>query len=128
MADPHYYFRKENLAKHDLDVWNDTSKRHVGYVGLTYFLFGVAVWILDMVEISCVSVVAKMIGVEGGSIANELTSILTRVFVYPSISGLLIRRLLHATLDMYEKAFFRRAPMHLMSYLKKVDRIESVQY
>ncbi|KAJ5856416.1 uncharacterized protein N7529_010360 [Penicillium soppii] len=83
----HYYFRKGSLANYDLDAWNDPSRMPVGYAGLAAFLCGAAGWIVGMVETYYVGALAKMIGKDGGDIANELA------LVFSSVSYLPIRKL-----------------------------------
>ncbi|KAJ6160887.1 hypothetical protein N7470_004283 [Penicillium chermesinum] len=79
----HYYFRKGNLANYDLDAWNTPSRMPVGYAGLMAFLCGAAGWIVGMAETYYVGPLAKMIGADGGDIANELALVFTSISYLP---------------------------------------------
>ncbi|KAB8262693.1 permease for cytosine/purines, uracil, thiamine, allantoin-domain-containing protein [Aspergillus pseudonomiae] len=79
----HYVFRGGNVANYDLDAWNTPSKMPIGFAGLTAFLCGAAGWIVDMVETYYVGAIAKLIGADGGDIANELALVFTSVSYIP---------------------------------------------
>lgn len=79
----HYLFRGGNLANYDLDAWDTPSKMPVGYAGLAAFLCGAAGWIVGMVETWYVGVIARLIGEDGGDVANELAFVFTSVSYVP---------------------------------------------
>ncbi|GIJ99102.1 hypothetical protein Aspvir_001228 [Aspergillus viridinutans] len=79
----HYLFRGGSLSNYDLDAWNTPSRMPVGYAGLTAFLCGAAGWIVGMVETYYVGAIAKMIGQDGGDVANELAFVFTSVAYIP---------------------------------------------
>ncbi|KAE8409612.1 permease for cytosine/purines, uracil, thiamine, allantoin-domain-containing protein [Aspergillus pseudonomiae] len=79
----HYVFRGGNVANYDLDAWNTPSKMPIGFAGLTAFLCGAAGWIVGMVETYYVGAIAKLIGADGGDIANELALVFTSVSYIP---------------------------------------------
>lgn len=79
----HYLFRRGNLSNYDLDAWNTPSKLPIGIAGLTAFLCGMAGWVVGMVETYYVGVIAKMIGDDGGDVANELALVFTAVSYVP---------------------------------------------
>ncbi|KAB8224084.1 permease for cytosine/purines, uracil, thiamine, allantoin-domain-containing protein [Aspergillus novoparasiticus] len=79
----HYIFRGGNVANYDLDAWNTPSKMPIGFAGLTAFLCGAAGWIVGMVETYYVGVIAKLIGADGGDIANELALVFTSISYIP---------------------------------------------
>ncbi|KAH2917087.1 hypothetical protein KXW73_003922 [Aspergillus fumigatus] len=79
----HYLFRGGSLSNYDLDAWNTPSRMPVGYAGLTAFLCGAAGWIVGMVETYYVGAIAKMIGQDGGDVANELAFVFTSVTYIP---------------------------------------------
>lgn len=76
-------FRGGEVSNYDLDAWNTPSKLPVGYAGLTAFLCGAAGWIVGMVETYYVGVLARLIGKDGGDIANELALVFTGVAYVP---------------------------------------------
>lgn len=55
----------------------------VGYAGLAAFLCGAAGWIVGTVETYYVGALAKMIGQNGGDIANELALIFSMLSYLP---------------------------------------------
>ncbi|GAD96103.1 nucleoside transporter, putative [Paecilomyces variotii No. 5] len=79
----HYLFRRGNLSNYDLDAWNTPAKLPIGIAGLTAFLCGMAGWVVGMVETYYVGVIAKMIGDDGGDVANELALVFTAVSYVP---------------------------------------------
>ncbi|KAF5863740.1 hypothetical protein ETB97_009527 [Aspergillus alliaceus] len=79
----HYFFRGGNVANYDLDAWNTPSKMPIGFAGLTAFLCGAAGWILGMVETYYVGAIARLIGRDGGDIANELALVFSGVSYIP---------------------------------------------
>ncbi|KAB8072236.1 permease for cytosine/purines, uracil, thiamine, allantoin-domain-containing protein [Aspergillus leporis] len=79
----HYLFRGGNVANYDLDAWDTPSKMPIGLAGLTAFLCGAAGWIVGMVETYYVGAIARLIGANGGDIANELALIFTSVSYIP---------------------------------------------
>ncbi|GFF29453.1 hypothetical protein IFM61606_10362 [Aspergillus udagawae] len=79
----HYLFRGGSLSNYDLDAWDTPSRMPVGYAGLTAFLCGAAGWIVGMVETYYVGAIAKMIGQNGGDVANELAFVFTSVAYIP---------------------------------------------
>ncbi|KAF7591816.1 hypothetical protein BBP40_001087 [Aspergillus hancockii] len=79
----YYIFRGGNVANYDLDAWDTPSRMPIGLAGLTAFLCGAAGWIIGMVETYYVGVVARLIGANGGDIANELALVFTSVSYIP---------------------------------------------
>lgn len=79
----HYVFRGGNVANYDLDAWNTPSRMPIGFAGLTAFLCGAAGWIVGMVETYYVGAIAKLIGADGGDIANELALVFTSLSYIP---------------------------------------------
>lgn len=80
----HYVFRKGKFENYDLEAWNDSTRLPVGLAALAAFLVGVAGWVLGMVESRYVGPVGKLIGTNGGDLANELTFIVTLVTYIPA--------------------------------------------
>ncbi|PYH46394.1 putative nucleoside transporter [Aspergillus saccharolyticus JOP 1030-1] len=79
----HYLFRGGSLANYDLDAWDTPSRMPVGFAGLTSFLCGAAGWIVGMDETYYVGAMAKLIGEDGGDIANELALVFTTISFIP---------------------------------------------
>ncbi|KAI0490559.1 permease for cytosine/purines, uracil, thiamine, allantoin-domain-containing protein [Xylaria cf. heliscus] len=80
----HYIFRKGNFENYDLDAWNDPTQLPIGLGALAAFLIGVAGWVLGMVETSFVGPIGKLIGSEGGDVANELAFVVTLATYIPA--------------------------------------------
>ncbi|KAI8633221.1 permease for cytosine/purines, uracil, thiamine, allantoin-domain-containing protein [Xylariaceae sp. FL1651] len=80
----HYVFRKGNFDNYDLEAWNDPSRLPIGLGALAAFLVGVAGWVLGMVETWYVGPIGKLIGSDGGDVANELTFVITLVVYLPA--------------------------------------------
>ncbi|KAI1199971.1 permease for cytosine/purines, uracil, thiamine, allantoin-domain-containing protein [Nemania serpens] len=80
----HYVFRKGNFDNYDLDAWNDPARLPLGLGALAAFLIGVVGWILGMVETWYVGPVGKLIGSNGGDLANEITFIVTVISYLPA--------------------------------------------
>ncbi|KAI0977061.1 permease for cytosine/purines, uracil, thiamine, allantoin-domain-containing protein [Xylaria arbuscula] len=80
----HYIFRKGRFENYDLDAWNDPTRLPVGLAALAAFLVGVAGWVLGMVETWYVGPVGRLIGRNGGDVANELTFIATLITYIPA--------------------------------------------
>ncbi|KAI1305720.1 permease for cytosine/purines, uracil, thiamine, allantoin-domain-containing protein [Xylaria venustula] len=80
----HYIFRKGRFENYDLDAWNDPTRLPVGLAALAAFLVGVAGWVLGMVETWYVGPVGRLIGRNGGDVANELTFIATLLTYLPA--------------------------------------------
>ncbi|PWY70989.1 hypothetical protein BO70DRAFT_382182 [Aspergillus heteromorphus CBS 117.55] len=79
----HYFFRGGNLANYDLDAWNTPSKMPIGFGGLMAFLCGAAGWIVGMDETYYIGALAKMIGADGGDIANQLALVFSSLSYIP---------------------------------------------
>lgn len=80
----HYIFRKGNVeANYNLEGWNDPQKLPLGLAALAAFLLGVVFWCLGMVETWFVGPIGKMIGIDGGDIANEMTFLVTLLSYVP---------------------------------------------
>ncbi|KAI1437514.1 permease for cytosine/purines, uracil, thiamine, allantoin-domain-containing protein [Xylaria sp. CBS 124048] len=80
----HYVFRKGKFENYDLEAWNDPSRLPIGLGALAAFLVGIVGWLLGMVEIWFAGPVGKLIGVDGGDVANELTLVLTVATYLPA--------------------------------------------
>lgn len=80
----HYIFRKGSFENYNLEVWNDPSRLPIGLGAFVAFLFGVVGWVLGMVETWYVGPVGKLIGSNGGDVANELAFIATLVTYVPA--------------------------------------------
>lgn len=80
----HYIFRKGSFENYNLEAWNDPARLPVGLGALVAFLFGVAGWVLGMVETWYVGPVGKLIGSHGGDVGNELAFIATLITYIPA--------------------------------------------
>ncbi|KAI1812868.1 permease for cytosine/purines, uracil, thiamine, allantoin-domain-containing protein [Poronia punctata] len=80
----HYLFRKGSFVNYDLDGWNDPSRLPIGLAALAAFLVGVAAWIVGMVETWYIGPLGKLIGKDGGDVANEFTFVVTLVTYIPA--------------------------------------------
>ncbi|TGJ85745.1 hypothetical protein E0Z10_g2981 [Xylaria hypoxylon] len=80
----HYVFRKGSFENYDLDAWNDPTRLPLGLAAFAAFLVGVGGSVLGMVETWYVGPVGKLIGSNGGDVANELTLIATLITYLPA--------------------------------------------
>ncbi|KAI0536577.1 permease for cytosine/purines, uracil, thiamine, allantoin-domain-containing protein [Xylaria digitata] len=80
----HYVFRKGSFENYDLDAWNDPARLPIGLAAFAAFLVGIAGSVLGMVETWYVGPVGKLIGGNGGDLANELTLIATLITYLPA--------------------------------------------
>ncbi|ROV88307.1 hypothetical protein VMCG_10477 [Cytospora schulzeri] len=79
----HYIFRKGSADNYDLEGWNDPKRLPIGLAALVAFLVGVVGWVLGMVETWFTGPVGKLVGSEGGDLANELTFGFTLILFVP---------------------------------------------
>ncbi|KAI2643160.1 permease for cytosine/purines, uracil, thiamine, allantoin-domain-containing protein [Xylaria nigripes] len=80
----HYVFREGKFENYDLDAWNDPSRLPLGLGALTAFLIGVIGWVLGMVEVWYSGPIGRIIGRDGGDVANELTLVFTILAFLPA--------------------------------------------
>ncbi|KAJ9650611.1 hypothetical protein H2198_010083 [Neophaeococcomyces mojaviensis] len=80
----HYIFRGGNFDNYDLEGWNDPARLPIGLGALTAFGLGIIAWCMGMVETWYVGPIGKLIGAEGGDIANEFTFVVTLVAFIPA--------------------------------------------
>jgi len=79
----HVVFRHRDFANYDLDGWNDPARLPHGIAALTAFCLGVVAWVLGMDETWFVGPLAKLIGANGGDVANEFAFVVTAVTYAP---------------------------------------------
>ncbi|KAL2203426.1 hypothetical protein CC79DRAFT_1338033 [Sarocladium strictum] len=82
LLEEHTIFRKRDFANYDLEGWNDRQRLPHGIAAATAFLLGVVAWCMGMVQTWFVGPLGKLIGADGGDVANELTFVVTAI-VYP---------------------------------------------
>ncbi|KAJ2994956.1 hypothetical protein NUW58_g1409 [Xylaria curta] len=80
----HCVFRKGNFENYDLDAWNDPARLPLGLGALAAFLVGVVGWVLGMVGTWYIGPIGKLIGSNGGDVANELAFIFTVIAYLPA--------------------------------------------
>jgi NCS1 nucleoside transporter family len=80
----HVIFRKMNFDNYDLDAWNDPSRLPVGIAAGTAFGIGIIAWVMGMVETWYVGPLGKLIGADGGDVANEFTLVVTALVYIPA--------------------------------------------
>ncbi|KAI0414150.1 permease for cytosine/purines, uracil, thiamine, allantoin-domain-containing protein [Xylaria grammica] len=80
----HYVFRKGSFENYDLDAWNDPTRLPIGLAAFAAFLVGVVGSVLGMVETWYAGPVGRLIGNNGGDLANELTLIATLITYLPT--------------------------------------------
>lgn len=82
LFEEHTIFRKRDFANYDLESWNDRKMLPHGIAASIAFLLGVVAWCVGMVETWFTGPLGKLIGTDGGDVANELTFVITAI-VYP---------------------------------------------
>ncbi|RWA12825.1 hypothetical protein EKO27_g2277 [Xylaria grammica] len=80
----HYVFRKGSFENYDLDAWNDPTRLPIGLAAFAAFLVGVVGSVLGMVATWYAGPVGRLIGNNGGDLANELTLIATLITYLPT--------------------------------------------
>jgi purine-cytosine permease-like protein len=80
----HVIFRKMSFDNYDLDAWNDPSRLPIGIAAAVAFSIGIIAWIMGMVETWYQGPLGKLIGVDGGDVANEFTFVVTALIYIPA--------------------------------------------
>ncbi|KAL7807141.1 permease for cytosine/purines, uracil, thiamine, allantoin domain-containing protein [Trichoderma aethiopicum] len=82
----HFIFRKGNFANYDLDNWNNPAKLPLGIGASVAFGLGIVAWVMGMDETWFIGPLAKLIGKNGGDVANEFTFVVTALTYFPARS------------------------------------------
>lgn len=80
----HVIFRRMNFNNYDLDAWNDPKRLPIGIAAAVAFGIGIIAWVMGMVETWYVGPLGKLIGKDGGDIANEFTFVITALVYIPA--------------------------------------------
>ncbi|PYH94031.1 putative nucleoside transporter [Aspergillus ellipticus CBS 707.79] len=84
LFEEHYIFRKGNFENYDLEGWNDPARLPLGIGASVAFGLGVVAWCMGMDETWFIGPLAKLIGADGGDIANEFTFVVTALTYLPA--------------------------------------------
>lgn len=84
LLEEHYIFRKGKFENYDLEGWNDPARLPLGIGAATAFGLGVVSWCMGMNQTWFVAPLAKVIGDNGGDVANELTFVVTALGYLPA--------------------------------------------
>jgi NCS1 nucleoside transporter family len=84
LFEEHFIFRKGNFNNYDLEGWNDPARLPLGIGASVAFLLGVVCWCMGMDETWFVAPLAKLIGENGGDVANEFTFVVTALTYAPA--------------------------------------------
>jgi len=79
----HYFFRRGRFTNYDLDGWNDPARLPIGLAGFGAFALGIVAWVMGMAETWYLGPLAKLIGENGGDVANEFTFVVTGLSYVP---------------------------------------------
>ncbi|KAK3051065.1 hypothetical protein LTR09_007815 [Extremus antarcticus] len=79
----HWYFRKGDFGKYDLEGWNDPARLPVGWAAGTAFALGIVAWVMGMNETWYVGPLSATIGQFGGDVANQFTLVVTSLAYLP---------------------------------------------
>ncbi|KAH8700462.1 permease for cytosine/purines, uracil, thiamine, allantoin-domain-containing protein [Talaromyces proteolyticus] len=80
----HFVFRGGDFSNYDLEAWNDSNALPVGIAASAAFLIGIVAWCMGMVQTWYMGPLGKLIGTNGGDVANELTFLVTVVVFIPA--------------------------------------------
>lgn len=84
LFEEHFIFRKGNFDNYDLEGWNDPARLPLGIGAAVSFSLGVVAWCMGMDETWFIGPLAKLIGENGGDIANEFTFVVTALSYAPA--------------------------------------------
>ncbi|KAK2590172.1 hypothetical protein QQS21_012152 [Conoideocrella luteorostrata] len=84
LFEEHFVFRKGNFENYDLEGWNDPARLPLGIGAAVAFGLGVVSWCMGMNQTWFMAPLAKVIGENGGDVANELTFVVTALGYLPA--------------------------------------------
>ncbi|KAJ6031980.1 nucleoside transporter [Penicillium herquei] len=84
LFEEHYIFRKGKFENYDLEGWNDPARLPLGIGAAVAFVLGIVAWCMGMDETWFIGPLAKLIGDEGGDVANEFTLVVTALTYIPA--------------------------------------------
>ncbi|KAM3541215.1 hypothetical protein ARSEF1564_005840 [Beauveria bassiana] len=110
ILEEHYVFRKARFASYDLDGWNTPSQLPHGIGAAVAFGLGVVAWCMGMSQTWFIGPLARLIGDNGGDVANEFTFVVTALSYLPA-----------RYLEL--KFCFRRKFHLIIAAMDKIDRV-----
>ncbi|KAM3432274.1 hypothetical protein NHJ13734_006930 [Beauveria thailandica] len=84
ILEEHYIFRRARFTSYDLDGWNTPSRLPHGIGASVAFGLGVVAWCMGMSQTWFIGPLARLIGDNGGDVANEFTFVVTALSYLPA--------------------------------------------
>ncbi|KAG6000883.1 hypothetical protein E4U21_004935 [Claviceps maximensis] len=84
LFEEHFVFRKGRFENYDLEGWNDPARLPLGLGAAAAFGLGMVSWLVGMNQTYFSGPLARLIGNQGGDVANELTLVVTALAYVPA--------------------------------------------